>query len=308
MLHSLITAIAVSIVGNYRVHCILFSSIYYIVIYPQYSSLFDGCFSDRIIPDMSAFRYHKLCLPLNNCFNWGLWRIGDNIKNKSIYTYGHDMSPDKIIQNSEYFGVWEELFKGTGVEVNSWNIRKELIRLFLNPQEDLVQELEEERERIIKYKHTIGVQLRMGGTVADVKEYHYWGLPLSRLDDVIIQIKEEISKHQWEHDVQVYISSDSSMAIEYVRNHTKGDFPVVESTLYKRGHSRGVSSEGKYVSVVKKILSDFYFMSKCDKVLVSWQSLLGRMMCYMMEEYQCDQVLHWKKASKYKPIPKYSKK
>lgn len=252
---------------------------------------------------MEVFRYNKLCLPLNKCFRGRPWVIDESIRNKNVYTYGHDLYPDDILSNRDYYYVWKELLKDIEPKINLWNIRKNLIRLFLNPKQELSLLLSKEKQRILKNKYTIGLQLRMGGNMSDTPELNYWGIPVSRLDDVISQLREEIHKQNWTNNVQIYISSDSTKAIEYIRKKTRNDFPVIESLLYKRGHSSGVSSIGNYSTVMKKVISDFYYMSYCNKVIVSWQSLLGRMMCYMMEESQCDQVLHWKNSYKGKRIP-----
>lgn len=253
---------------------------------------------------MSLFRYNKLCLPLNKCFQERPWRIDNNLKWQNIYSNGHDLFPEEILSNKEYFNIWKELLNGIETTINIWNIRKNLIRLFLNPSKELVQQLLIEKKHLIKYDHTIGIQLRMGGNMSDTPELNYWGIPVSRLDDVVKQLREEIQKNKWTNNVQIYISSDSTKAIEYIRKATYNEFPVVESTLYKRGHTRGVSSIGNYTTVMKKLISDLFYMANCEKVLVSWQSLLGRMICYMMEKNQCDKVLHWGHKLKNVQIPK----
>ena len=97
---------------------------------------------------------------------------------------------------------------------------------------------------------------------------------------------------------QVYISSDSSKTIQYIRNQTKNEFPVVESLLFEHGHYSSHFVKKKYVNVMRKVISDMYYMSISDYLLVSWQSSLGRMMCYLAEEGRCDTVLNWKIENK----------
>ena len=84
--------------------------------------------------------------------------------------------------------------------------------MFLNPSENLYNQLDNERKSLIKYDHMIGLQLRMGGKLADHPE-HYIGIPFSRIDDVISQVKSYIAMNHLENNVQLYIASDSSFVI-----------------------------------------------------------------------------------------------
>ena len=49
---------------------------------------------------------------------------------------------------------------------------------------------------------------------------------------------------------------------------------------------------------MRKVISDMYYMSISDYIVVSWQSSLGRMMCYLAEEGRCDTVLNWRIENK----------
>lgn len=272
--------------------------------YPQYNLLFKGCYSNSIIEDTSQFNFTKKCVPMNKCFGrkW-FWNVDTAFGNHSVYTSGSNIFPVRIIENPRFMPIWEELFEGIESNVTFWNIRKMFIHLFLNPSPDLRQKWLIEEKSLLRYNHTIGLQLRMGGKVSDSPELDYWGVPFSRLDDVIKQVLEVIESHHWKNDVQLYIASDSTKAVRYIQERVNGVFPVVESTLFRRGHTRRRSSRKNYLSIMGQVLSDFYYISKSDHVIVSWQSTLGRMMCYAKNEDQCEKVLHWNSANKKVRIP-----
>ena len=172
-----------------------------------------------------------------------------------------------------------------------------MLRMILNPEPKLQKRLLMERKQLLKYPHTIGLQLRMGGAIADSPE-EYVGIPFSRIEDVINQVREVIKEKKWGKKVQVYISSDSSKTIQYIRNKTTNEFPVVESLLFEHGHSSSHLVKNKYTNVMRKVISDMYYMSVCDYLLVSWQSSLGRMMCYLVDEDRCGAVLNWRVENK----------
>lgn len=272
-----------------------------IVYYPDYSTLFNGCFNRRELSTINHLNITVNCDPFNKCFNE---------KNKSVSIEkaipyantiigGFSISPALIFSNEKYKKKLYSYFSRYQDYTSVWTIRRDILRLFINPSEYLYHQLLKERKVLLKYNHTIGVQLRMGGNYSDHPE-PYVGVPFSRIDDVINQIKQVISDYHWQNNVQVYISSDSSYTINYIRNKTRKMFPVIESLIYKHGHSVVFKS---YVPVMNKVISDFYYMSISDYLLVTWPSSMGKMMCYISDEEKCHQVLNWKVVNKRDKIP-----
>ena len=274
------------------------SSLYFIIVidaFPHYNKVFNGCFSDSIINSEKEFSYQQICKPWYKCFpkRNATWHIDKVLHKKNCILDGIFMQPDPILHNPKYHETWIRLLNGIEERPSIWNMRKMMLRLILNPEQKLQNSILSEKKKILKFRYTIGLQLRMGGTVSDTPE-EYVGIPLNRVNDVIDQVREVISKKNWTNNVQVYISSDSSKTIQYVRNMTRNEFPVVESLLFEHGHSKMYLAKNKYVNIMKKVLADMYYMSVSDYLLVSWQSSLGRMMCYLSEEEKCDYVLKWK--------------
>ena len=261
--------------------------------------LFNGCFSDSIIKTKDEISYQTVCDPLGLCFpsRNKTWDIEKALQHNNTLLKGILMSSDPILNNPKYNSTWLSLLNGIEENPSVWNMRKMMLRMILNPEPKLQKRLLIEKKQLLKYPYTIGLQLRMGGSIADSPE-EYVGIPFNRIEDVINQVRKVIKKKKWEKKVQVYISSDSSKTIQYIRNQTKNEFPVVESLLFEHGHSSSHLVKKKYVNVMRKVISDMYYMSISDYLLVSWQSSLGRMMCYLAEEGRCDTVLNWRIENK----------
>lgn len=207
------------------------------------------------------------------------------------------MDPEKIFNNTAYFQKLQNVFSVVDANVSLWNIRRTMLQLILNPEKRLRELLFIEKKQLLKYSHTIGLQLRMGGNISDTPE-KYVGIPFSRIDEVIDQVRTVIKRNGWEGNVQVYISSDSSKTIQYIQEKTAKEFPVVESKLYKHGHTSSFLVKKDYANVMRKVVSDLYYMSICDYSIVSWPSSLGRLMCFLTKEDQCEAVLGWKVDNK----------
>ena len=277
------------------------NSMLLLVYYAGYKTLLDGCYTDYYLSDIKSLQYEMKCEPYTKCFNGSqrYWNVDKILDKKNTKVNGYLMEPMKIINNPEYTSTWNELFKGIDDNPTSETVRKWLLRLIINPNNKLRQLLRNEQKQILVYPHTIGLQLRMGGNYADTPE-SYQGVPFHRLPEVIKQIQQVIHNNNWEGKVQVYISSDSSMVVNYLRNYTRDDFPVVESTLFKRGHSNIDIDDLQSVS--SGVLSDFYYLSISDHVFVTWPSSLGRLMCFISDG-KCDAVLNWKREDKVVPFP-----
>lgn len=211
------------------------------------------------------------------------------------------MNPDKVISNPLYKDIWKKLFDGIEPKVNDQIVKRMLLRLLLNPSEKLRDLLLKEKERLLVLPHTIGLQLRMGGRYADSPE-RYSGVPISRIGEVINQVRTIIKKNKWKGNVQVYISSDSSYTVDLIRNMTRKEFPVVVANLFVRGHTRKGNLDRN--AVLSQVMTDMYFMAISDKVVVTWPSSLGRYMCFISNDDKCSAVLNWWVPHKGRRFPK----
>lgn len=206
------------------------------------------------------------------------------------------MNIEHVFTYNEYSTIWETIFNDTKGGPGLWNVRRTLLRMVLNPQPSLRAKFFKERSQLLKLNHTIGLQLRMGGQLANKKE-KYEGVPLDRIDQVIDQVSQVIQAKNWTGQAQLFISSDSSSVIEIIKNKTHNLFPVVSSQLFMKGHTAMTRS----INIKQSVLIDMYYMSMADHVIVTWPSSLGRLMCYM-NDHPCDAVLNWWSFDKNKQI------
>ena len=102
-----------------------------------------------------------------------------------------------------------------------------------------------------------------------------------------------MNNHYSFNDTLVFVSSDSSEAVNEIRSFMNPSVFVFDSPLFSYGHSN-VAKSASHISVVNRIMADIYFMERCDFVFVTWQSSLGRIMCNMMEKKEmCGKVLNF---------------
>ena len=197
------------------------------------------------------------------------------------------MEIERVFDHNEYKKELNAIFGNTTCGPRLWDVRRTLLRMVMNPEPRLRAMYMKERSQLIRKKYTIGLQLRMGGDLANTYE-DYRGVPLKRIDEVINQVRNVTITKKWNGKVQLFISSDSSYVIELIRNKTRNEFPVVSSQLFVKGHTEFIMSK----DITRSVLVDMYYMSMADHVIVTWPSSLGRLMCFM-NRHKCDAVLNW---------------
>jgi hypothetical protein len=193
-----------------------------------------------------------------------------------------------IINQSSVRSFWNKV---SGEDMDSRRIRQLILKLVLNPNAELRKLLLNEKRRIFQKEHRIGLQLRLGSIYSDYHE-SYRGIPVNRLGDIIEQV-DTISRNNHWRNVELYISTDSKFAVEYIANLTRGKYEVVESKLFERGHT----GYQRQTNTIKKMVSDMYY------IFVSWQSSIGRLICDLVDESKCGAVLNWWNENKQIPIP-----
>ena len=300
LLYSVVAVAAIAITHNYRLYCIHFEMELPSDDYPTYNEFFESCFSPNVLKGNEKMKYDKKCINHRACTNI-LCTYGRKPKpgemraffeTPSMLIGGSLMEIERLFTNGEYEHELNKVFFGIRSGSNVANVRRTLLRLLLNPEPKLKKMYLEERSRLIKLKYTIGLQLRMGGDLANTNE-DYKGVPISRIDDVIDQIRDVIKRKGWAKNVQLYISSDSSYVIDLIRNKTRNEFPVVTSQLFQKGHTEFLLDN----DISRNVFVDMYYMSMSDHLFVTWQSSLGRLMCFLSDS-RCDAVLDWWKRHK----------
>ena len=244
------------------------------------------------------------CKPYTHCFsNKNKFWTAEPVMNASVIISAPLMDPSKFLDGTDNQLKFATFFKDIIPDYSPWNVRRDVMRLWLNPCDSLREEIQTEKKILINRTHLIGLNLRMGGRVANFFE-DYVGIPFTRLYDVARQIHTFIeSRHYNTSDVTVYISSDSTKAIHRMTELLNKNIIVVESQLYSHGHTKQSLGSEDYIKKMKKIIADMYYMVLSEHKFVSWQSSFGRVICFLSDEDSCEAVLNWKNTNKKVRIP-----
>lgn len=254
---------------------------------------------DQNLGEITRCKPYTICFPTKN----SSWTI-DPVVNQNVVLSYSLMDSTKFLDNIDNGAILTSLFKDAIPDFSLWNVRRDIMRLWLNPSDSLRDEILAEKETLVTRPHLIGLNLRMGGTYAVVQE-SYVGIPPSRLPSIATQIHTFIQSRNWNYsDVEVYISSDSTKAITRMRQLLNQDIVIAESQLYIHGHTKTSFNSDDHVNKMKKIVADMYYMAISEHRFVSWQSSFGRIICFLSDENTCDAVLNWKNTNKNIQIPK----
>ena len=164
-------------------------------------------------------------------------------------------------------------------EGQNWDyLYKLLFHIVLSPNGSIRDEIDEEKRRLTR-PYTFGVQVRTGGNLANDFE------ELSMISEeamyrVPSQILEICEKHNVTYkDWNLYVSSDSDRAINFLFNTFKSVFNVIYSTKYPHGHT---CPDYIRSTSLKSALIDVHILGSSDILLTTKGSGFGRMASAMV--------------------------
>ena len=164
-------------------------------------------------------------------------------------------------------------------EGQNWDyLYKLLFQIVLTPTDSIKMEIEEEKRRLTR-PYTFGVQVRTGGNLANDFE------ELSMISEeamyrVPSQILEICEKHNVVFsDWNLYVSSDSDRAINFLFDTFKSVFNVIYSTKYPHGHT---CPDYIRSTSLKSALIDVHILGSSDILLTTKGSGFGRMASAMV--------------------------
>ena len=164
-------------------------------------------------------------------------------------------------------------------EGQNWDyLYKLLFHIVLSPNGSIRDEIDEEKRRLTR-PYTFGVQVRTGGNLANDFE------ELSMISEeamyrVPSQILEICEKHNVVFsDWNLYVSSDSDRAINFLFNTFKSVFNVIYSTKYPHGHT---CPDYIRSTSLKSALIDVHILGSSDILLTTKGSGFGRMASAMV--------------------------
>ena len=154
-----------------------------------------------------------------------------------------------------------------------WNYRRYVYRILLNPSTELQNVIQNNKRLLFTRKYVLGVQVRMGGCLADFHEIAQMMTmdQLRALPNTIVTMMRK-----WNYDSNntvIYLSTDSTYAENYIRQKLGPKYEIGVSKTFKRSHSR-TSAQGND-EPLKNALVDLYLLADTDALIVCKESTFG---------------------------------
>ena len=150
--------------------------------------------------------------------------------------------------------------------------RRYVYRILLNPSTELQNVIQNNKRLLFTRKYVLGVQVRMGGCLADFHEIAQMMTmaQLRALPNTIVTMMQK-----WNYDSNntvIYLSTDSSYAERYIRQKLGPNYEIGVAKTFKRSHSRNLGND----EPVKNALVDLYLLADSDVLIICKNSAFGR--------------------------------
>ena len=144
-------------------------------------------------------------------------------------------------------------------------------RILLNPSIELQQIIQNNKRLLFTRKHVLGVQVRMGGCLADYHEIAQM-MTMNQLRSYPNTIVTMMHKwHLSPKNTVIYLSTDSSYAEKFIRQKLGSNYEIAVTKTFKRSHSRTQDND----EPVKNALVDLYLLADSDAMIVCRDSAFG---------------------------------
>ena len=156
--------------------------------------------------------------------------------------------------------------------------QKMIMRVLLNPNPDIQRYLISFKRSHYNGKHVFGVQIRLGGCLANRQEKMSL-MSQSEFKSIPKRIRQHIRKLT---NPVVYLSTDSDYAEKYIRSALPEITILTSSALFKRSHSTGITT----LSNVESALVDLFLLSDSDILMYQDRSGFGRIAALMTRAHK----------------------
>ena len=240
-----------------------------------------------IIPDYFVTTTHNCFnFPIQKRTNLGLPVINSTIcnyisANQSIASLFGEQNvelrdcriPKRVIENE-----YKRKFEGKFLNISFEPFLQTVYRVLLNPIPEVQFQVQKYKHQyFMKYNHTLGIQIRTGGCLADCREKR----EMSSLQDLIrlpSYIQEIMNKTGMvANSTLIFISTDSTIVENYLQRVMGYPYHLLSVNIFKRSHSLINPSE----EVMKRNLVDLYLLAECDALIFCSGSGFGHMAYYL---------------------------
>lgn len=153
-----------------------------------------------------------------------------------------------------------------------FDFNTKVLRILLNPAPHILNNFIDFSRSHFKHKTVLGIQIRTGGCVANFHELKSM-MSLQEIRQFPSFINSVISKELLRMDkTVVFLSTDSDLVEEYIREQLNSDIEIITANIYKRSHSRGKANEES----VSGALLDTLLLARADVLITCSGSGFGR--------------------------------
>ena len=147
-----------------------------------------------------------------------------------------------------------------------------MYRILLNPSVELQRVIRNNKRLLFTRKYVVGVQIRMGGCLADFHEITQMMTmdELRAYPNTIVKMMRNWNYNS--NNTVIYLSTDSTYAENYIRQKLGSNYEIGVSKTFKRSHSRNLGND----EPVKNALVDLYLLTDTDGLIVCEGSGFGR--------------------------------
>ena len=150
--------------------------------------------------------------------------------------------------------------------------KRYMYRILLNPSIELQNVIHNNKRLLFTRKYVVGVQVRMGGCLADFHEI----AQMMTMDELRAYPNTIVTMmRKWNYDSNntvIYLSTDSTYAERYIRQKLGSNYEIGVSKTFKRSHSQKLGND----EPVKNALVDLYLLADSDALIVCKDSAFGR--------------------------------
>ena len=176
-----------------------------------------------------------------------------------------------------------------GVYERMREIHSILYRLLLNPSFELCSVVNS-YTRLFKEKHSIGVQIRMGGNMSNTKDATF--MNMTRVMGVVSELRKLLSGRN-DSQAVLFISADSSSIVDYFKESLQ-HISVISVSEYPIGHSAttyGRGNKQQWEQATKRAIIDLMILKECDYLIITRGSSFGDLAADLQQSYSLSVTL-----------------
>ena len=177
-----------------------------------------------------------------------------------------------------------------GVYERMREIHSILYRLLLNPSFELCSVVNS-YTRLFKEKHSICVQIRMGGNMSNTKDGSF--MNMTRVMGVVSELKKLLSLRN-DSKAILFISADSSSTVDFFKE-SLHDIRIISVKEYSIGHSAtafGIrGNKQQWEQATKRAIVDLMILKECDHLIITRGSSFGDLAADLQQSYSLSVTL-----------------